>query len=80
VREFMTAETQVVGLPRLRPGQFVDIHGLRPPFDGYYYVTKTVHALDGSGYKTQLSLRRPGMMPPDRYLPESVASDAGGSP
>lgn len=81
VREFMTAETQVVGLPRLRPGQFVDIQGLRPPFDGYYYVTKTVHALDGSGYKTQLSLRRPGMMPPDRYLPPTPPAAApGGTP
>lgn len=80
VREFMTAETQVVGLPRLRPGQFVDIQGLRPPFDGYYYVTKTVHALDSGGYKTQVSLRRPGMQPPDQYLPaEPPPAPPGGA-
>jgi hypothetical protein len=68
VRDFMTAEGQVIGLPRLRPGQYVDLVGLRPPFDGYHYVTKTVHTLDATGYKTQFSLRRPGMLPPDRYL------------
>lgn len=68
VREFLTADAQVIGLPKLRPGTYVDLVGFRPPFDGYYYVTKTVHSLDSSGYKTQLSLRRPGMLPPEKYL------------
>jgi hypothetical protein len=68
VREFLTADGSVIGLPRLRPGVYVDIVGIRPPFDGYYYVTKTVHSLDSSGYKTQFSLRRPGMLPPEKYL------------
>lgn len=78
VREFMTAEAQVIGLPRLRPGVHVDIVGFRPPFDGYYYVTKTVHSLDAAGYKTQLSLRRPGMLPPQNYLdpPEPTGAEA----
>lgn len=68
VREFLTADGKVIGLPRLRPGVHVDIVGFRPPFDGYYYVTKTVHSLDASGYTTQFSLRRPGMLPPEKYL------------
>lgn len=76
VREFLTADGKVIGLPRLRPGTYVDIVGLRPPFDGYYYVTKTVHSLDASGYTTQFSLRRPGMLPPERYLD----TPAGGQP
>jgi len=77
-REFMTAEAQVIGLPKLRPGMHVDVVGFRPPFDGYYYVTKTVHSLDASGYKTQLSLRRPGMLPPQNYLdlPASAGAEA----
>jgi hypothetical protein len=75
VREFLTADGQVIGLPRLRPGVHVDITGLRPPFDGYYYVTKTVHNLDSSGYRTQFSLRRPGMLPPERYLDLPAAAD-----
>lgn len=73
VREFMTADGQTIGLPRMRPGHYVDIVGLRPPFDGYYYVTKTVHSLDASGYKTQFSVRRPGMQPPEAYLSAATA-------
>jgi hypothetical protein len=68
VREFLTADGKVIGLPKLRPGEYVDIVGLRPPFDGYYYITKTVHSLDSSGCITQFSLRRPGMLPPEQYL------------
>ncbi len=83
VREFLTAEGKVIGLPKLRPGEYVDIVGLRPPFDGYYYITKTVHSLDSSGYLTQFSLRRPGMLPPEQYLAESAVeqeenADSGG--
>jgi uncharacterized protein len=79
VREFMTAEGQVIGLPRLRAGNYVHIVGLRPPFDGYYYVTKTVHTLDSSGYRTQFSVRRPGMLPPQQYLTKPSAEQARGA-
>jgi phage protein D len=75
VREFMTVEATVIGLPKLRAGNHVEIVGLRPPFDGYYYVCKTIHTLDGSGYRTKLSLRRPGMLPPDLYLDRPHAQE-----
>lgn len=75
VREFLTADGSVIGLPRLRPGTYVDIVGLRPPFDGYYYITKTVHSLDSGGYKTQFSVRRPGLLPPEAYLDEPAGGD-----
>jgi hypothetical protein len=84
VREFMTAEASVVGLPMLRPGMYVHILGLRPPFDGFYYLTKAVHTLDGNGYRTQISLRRPGMLPPGAYQTpareERVAAALPGGP
>ncbi len=81
VREFMTAEATTIGTPMLRPGVYVHILGLRPPFDGFYYVTKTVHTYDGNGYRTQFSLRRPGMLPPSAYLTQSSEerAAAGGS-
>lgn len=71
VREFLTVEAKTIGVPKLRAGKHVHILGLRPPFDGFYYVTKTVHTLDGSGYFTQLALRRPGMLPPGMYMTAS---------
>lgn len=73
VREFMTADGSTIGIPMLRPGIYVHIIGLRPPFDGFYYVTQAVHAFDASGYKTSFTLRRPGMLPPSAY--ETPASD-----
>ena len=83
VREFLTAEGSTIGVPMLRPGVYVHILGLRPPFDGFYYVTKTVHSYDGNGYRTQFSLRRPGMLPPSAYLTrsreEKAAASAGGA-
>ena len=66
-RELLTADGSVIGLPGLRPGIHVKIGGLYPPFDGLYYVTQTVHTYDGNGYRTQFSLRRPGMLDPARY-------------
>jgi hypothetical protein len=68
-REFMTVEGTTVGLPRLRPGNHVEIRGFRPPFDGFYYVTKTVHTYGADGMRTRFSARRPGMPEPPPRLP-----------
>jgi phage protein D len=70
LRELLTAEGSTFGFPDLRPGVYVRIGGLYPPFDGLYYVTQTVHSFDTNGYRTQFSLRRPGMLDPSRYPAE----------
>jgi phage protein D len=67
LRELLTAEGSTFGFPDLRPGVYVRIGGLYPPFDGLYYVTQTVHSFDTNGYRTRFSLRRPGMLDPDKY-------------
>jgi phage protein D len=64
-REFLTISGTTVGLPYLRPGVYVEIRGMRAPFDGFYYVAKTVSRLCGRGFTTQFNARRPGMpLPP----------------
>ena len=64
-REFMTIDGTTIGLPRMRPGNFVEIRGMRPPFDGFYYISKAVHSYGADGLRTKFSARRPGMpMPP----------------
>lgn len=64
-RELFTIDGSTIGLPRLRPGNHVEIRGLTPPFDGFFYLTKTVHSYGVSGYATSFSARRPGMpLPP----------------
>jgi hypothetical protein len=66
-REFLTAEMKTVGFTRLRPGIHVDLTGLYAPFDGIYYVTRTIHSLTAAGYLTTSTLRRPGMLDPATY-------------
>jgi hypothetical protein len=66
-RKFVVATAEVVGLPALRPGIHVRVTGLYPPFDGLYYVTKATHTLDASGYRTSLTVRRPGWTSPAEY-------------
>jgi hypothetical protein len=47
---------------------------MRPPFDGFYYVTRTVHTLGGDGYRTRITAARPGMPAPPYVLPKENAS------
>lgn len=63
-REFFIIDATTIGLPRLRPGQHVEIRGLRQPFDGFFYVTKTVHTYGPDGMRTKITGRRPGMPAP----------------
>jgi hypothetical protein len=64
-RELFSIEATTIGEPRLRPGRHVEIRGMRPPFDGFYYITKTVHTFGADGYRTRITASRPGMeLPP----------------
>ena len=60
-REFLKIEAVTIGLPRLRAGKHVEFRGMRPPFDGFYYVEKSVHTYGDDGLRTDLIARRPGM-------------------
>ena len=66
-REMCAVQATTVGFPSLRPGMHVNVTQLYAPFDGLYYVTKAVHTIDGAGFKTQLTLRRPGLQRPSEY-------------
>ncbi|HMV66292.1 MAG TPA: hypothetical protein PKA64_05540 [Myxococcota bacterium] len=66
-RKFLTVEIDTIGMPSLRPGIFVKVHGFEAPFDGYYYVEKARHTIDSGGYKTSVSVRRPGYTDPNAY-------------
>jgi phage protein D len=59
-KEMVTAEVEVVGLPALRAGQVVVIKELGARLSGKYFVTKTTHTVDDSGYLTSFSCRREG--------------------
>jgi phage protein D len=59
-KEIVTAEVKVVGMPHLRAGQIVVIKELGARLSGKYFVTKTTHTIDDSGYLTSFSCRREG--------------------
>lgn len=66
-RELLTVAGTTLGLPRLRPGRHVELRGMRAPFDGFYYVTKTTHSYGRQGFRTKFWAERPGMeLPPYR--------------
>src|SRR5207253_7616545 len=54
-RELFTIDATTVGVPRIRPGNHVEIRGMRPPFDGFYYITRTVHTFGTDGYRTKIT-------------------------
>ena len=59
-KELVTADVKVVGLPDLRAGQIVVINQLGARLSGKYFVTRTEHTVDDSGYLTTFGCRREG--------------------
>jgi phage protein D len=55
---FITATGKTIGLPDLRPGDNVEIHGVGPTFGGTYFVMKATHTLDTSGLLTEFNVRK----------------------
>jgi hypothetical protein len=60
-RQFLKVESETIGLPRLRAGKHVEFVGMRPPFDGFYYVEESRHTYGEDGLRTLFTARRPGM-------------------
>lgn len=60
-REFLKVDVETIGLPRLRAGRYCEVRGMRPPFDGFYYVEKSIHTYGPGGFRTKVLARRPGM-------------------
>lgn len=57
-RELIRGTGSTLGLPDLRAGRFVGIHGIGEHFSGRYFVTSSTHTIGGSGYTTQFECRR----------------------
>ncbi len=48
---------ECIGIPEIRAGTCVTLQGLGKKFSQKYFVERTTHTIDGSGYKTSLSVR-----------------------
>jgi hypothetical protein len=69
-RQFLKIDSVTIGLPRLRAGRHVEFRGMRPPFDGFYYVEDSHHTFGDDGLRSHFTARRPGMP----FRPSSGAS------
>lgn len=63
LKQMVEATGTTVGLPDLRSGQKIKIVGLGARFSGIYFVTKTTHTLNDSGYLTKFTARREAALP-----------------
>ena len=69
-RKFLRIDALTLGLPRMRAGQHVEVKGMRPPFDGFYYIEQSVHSYGDKGLQTRVNARRPGApFPPYPEVP-----------
>ncbi|MDD5320327.1 MAG: hypothetical protein PHD43_06880 [Methylococcales bacterium] len=57
-KEMVKASGTCVGLPDLRAGRKVIIDGLGSRFSGTYFITKSTHSINDSGYVTKFDARR----------------------
>ena len=55
---FISGTGRIAGLPELRPGDNVEIHGVGRRFSGSYYVLNVEHTLSVAGFFTQFTGRR----------------------
>jgi phage protein D len=58
VKQLVEATGTTVGLPNLRAGQRIRITGVGARFSGTYFVVKTTHTINDSGYITKFTARR----------------------
>jgi phage protein D len=56
-QKFVTGEGECIGLPELLPDTNITLGNLGVPFSRTYYVEKTNHKVDGSGYRTRFSIK-----------------------
>jgi uncharacterized protein len=56
-QKFVTGEGECIGLPELLPDTNITLGQLGTPFSRTYYVEKTTHKVDGSGYRTRFSVK-----------------------
>jgi phage protein D len=73
LKQMVEATGTSVGLPDMRAGQQLLIRGLGARFSGTYFVTKTTHTLNDSGYITKFTARREAALPDGGSAPVGAA-------
>jgi phage protein D len=56
-KEFLTGEGECIGLPEILPDTNITLGNMGAPFSRTYYVEKTTHKVDTSGYRVRFSIK-----------------------
>lgn len=56
-KKFLTGDAECVGLPELRPDRNVELANLGDTFSKTYYISQTIHKVDGGGYRTRVKVK-----------------------
>jgi phage protein D len=59
IADHLRGEGETFGFPELLPDTRVRLAGLGAKFSRTFYVTKTVHSYNASGYRTRFSIEEP---------------------
>jgi hypothetical protein len=54
--KFVRAKAEVVGIPELRAGRFINIKGMWATKEKLFYIKNCEHIIDEDGYSTRLDL------------------------
>jgi phage protein D len=65
LQKLVEASGTTIGLPHLRAGQRVVIDDVGRRFRGVYFITKTTHTINDSGYTTKFTAHREAALPRD---------------
>lgn len=80
LKQMVEGTGTTVGLPDMRAGQQVLIKGLGARFSGVYFLTKTTHTINDSGYITKFTARREAPLPAGSGGAAGAAAGATGAP
>ena len=65
LQKLVEATGTTIGLPNLRAGQRVIIDDVGRRFRGVYFIDKTTHTINDSGYMTKFTAHREAALPRD---------------
>jgi phage protein D len=51
-------DVQCIGIPKIRTGVCINMDKMGKRFSGKYYVSKTTHTINNSGYRTNFTVQR----------------------
>lgn len=53
---FVVGNLEIIGVPQIRPGRYIEIENINEHIDNLFYITKARHIIDEDGYRTNMKI------------------------